>query len=230
MTRRPSRCQCESRALRATQDGLPSPDEEFCFVAEAATKARLPLCSRPGPNEKPAQAVNDGRLPQGPLLQVLREHLELKTDYDLVEVILNRWQRGRSNIAALSRVVVKAAGLGDDCARQILTNAAHELAELVDVARWRLGFGHAEAVPVSYSGGIFTVAAVLAAFREEIAGLDTDYELRQPMYQPVVGAALYAAKLAGTPLTDAALAHLARPSAPHKDVHASGASCIPTSR
>jgi N-acetylglucosamine kinase-like BadF-type ATPase len=174
--------------------------------------------------------MSDGRLPHGPLLQVLREHLELKTDYDLVDVILNRWQRGRSNIAALSRVVVKAAGLGDDCARQILTNAARELAELVDVTRWRLGFGHAEAVPVSYSGGIFTVAAVLAAFREEIAGLDAGYELRRPMYQPVVGAALYAAKLAGTPLTDAALAHLARLSAPHKDVRASGASCIPTSQ
>jgi N-acetylglucosamine kinase-like BadF-type ATPase len=167
--------------------------------------------------------MSDGRLAQGPLLQVLREHLDLETDHDLLDVVLNRWHRGRSNIAALSLVVVRAAGLGDDCAGQILANAARELAELVDATRSRLDFGSAEPVPVSYSGGIFTVAPVLDAFTEAIAALHPGYELRQPLYPPVVGAALRAAKLAGSPFDDAALADLRRTSAPQlseEDVHA----------
>lgn len=161
--------------------------------------------------------MSDGRLPQGPLLQALRDHLELETDYDLIGVVLNRWQSGRSNIAALSRVVVKAAGLDDECARRILASAARELAVLVDATRWRLDFGPAEAVPVSYSGGIFTVAAVLAAFTEEMAAFHTGYELHQPLYRPVIGAALLAAKRAGTPLDDGALARLTRPSQPSEE-------------
>ena len=46
---------------------------------------------------------------------------------------------------------------------------------------------------------------MLSAFT---AGQLTGYELRRPLYEPVVGAALYAAKLAGTPLDQAALDRL----------------------
>ena len=71
----------------------------------------------------------------------------------------------------------------------------------------RLGFPDGASVPVSWSGGVFAAPAVLTDLRTELAGLG-GYELRRPLHPPVVGAALHAAALAGTPLDDAALHHL----------------------
>ena len=152
--------------------------------------------------------MSDGRLPEGPLAELLRRHLDLTTDLEVIDVVLNRWQGHRSEIASLSPLVVEAAGLGDTQAAAVLTEAGRELALLVDGARSRLGFANAELVPVSYSGGVFRSAAVLDAFTTELRGSTARYELRRPLFEPVVGAALYAAKLAGTPLDTAALAAL----------------------
>ncbi|MBW8794973.1 MAG: N-acetylglucosamine kinase [Streptomyces sp.] len=152
--------------------------------------------------------MSDGRLPEGPLAELLRRHLELTTDLEVIDVVLNRWQGHRSEIASLSPLVVEAAGLGDTQAAAVLTEAGRELALLVDSARRRLAFAAAEPVPVSYSGGVFRSAAVLDAFTAQLGGSTARYELRRPLFEPVVGAALYAAKLAGAPLDTAALAAL----------------------
>ncbi|RPE46994.1 N-acetylglucosamine kinase-like BadF-type ATPase [Streptomyces sp. Ag109_O5-1] len=152
--------------------------------------------------------MSDGRLPEGPLAELLRRHLDLTSDLEVIDVVLNRWQGHRSEIASLSPLLVEAAGLGDTQAAAVLTEAGRELALLVDSARHRLGFAEAEPVPVSYSGGVFRSAAVLDAFTTELRGSTARYELRRPLFEPVVGAALYAAKLAGTPLDTAALAAL----------------------
>ncbi|MFD8724662.1 N-acetylglucosamine kinase [Streptomyces sp. NPDC059629] len=152
--------------------------------------------------------MSDGRLPEGPLAELLRRHLDLTSDLEVIDVVLNRWQGHRSEIASLSPLLVEAAGLGDTQAAAVLTEAGRELALLVDSARRRLGFAEADPVPVSYSGGVFRSAAVLDAFTTELRGSTARYELRRPLFEPVVGAALYAAKLAGTPLDTAALAAL----------------------
>ncbi|WP_030183392.1 BadF/BadG/BcrA/BcrD ATPase family protein [Streptomyces sp. NRRL S-813] len=149
--------------------------------------------------------MSDGRLPEGPLSGVLRRHLDLASDLDVIDVVHNRWQGERGRIATLSRPVAEAAGLGDEVAAAILAEAGRELAQLVEVTRERLEFGPDETVPVSYSGGTFGADAVLEAFTTGLKNRFTDYELRYPLYEPVIGAALYAAKLAGTPLDRPAL-------------------------
>ncbi|MBM9503111.1 N-acetylglucosamine kinase [Actinacidiphila acididurans] len=158
--------------------------------------------------------MSDGRLPEGPLSGVFRRHLELASDLDVIDVVHNRWQADRGRIAALSRSVAEAAGLGDEVAAAILTEAGHELARLVEVTRERLEFGPGETVPVSYSGGTFGAGEVLEAFTAGLKNRFTSYELRHPLYEPVVGAALYAAKLAGTPLLRPALDALRQVSGP----------------
>jgi N-acetylglucosamine kinase-like BadF-type ATPase len=142
------------------------------------------------------------------LHEILREHLELSSDLDLVDVVLNRWQGRRSEIAALSRVVVKAAEAGDETAASILSVASRELAELVDTTRRTLDFGPEERVPVSYSGGMFNVPSIVSGFRAALREVYDRYELREPLYSPAIGAALYAAKLAGEPLEGEALGRL----------------------
>jgi N-acetylglucosamine kinase-like BadF-type ATPase len=148
--------------------------------------------------------MSDGRLPPGPLLTVLREQLELSSDLDLVDIVLNRWRGSRRSVAALARPIVQAAGLGDAAAARIVDQAAAELVRLVDTTRTRLGFAPTTAVPVSYSGGVLTAPAVLHAFTNQLAALVEPYDLRTPAYSPVIGAALYAAELAGEPLEEKA--------------------------
>lgn len=152
--------------------------------------------------------MSDGRLEPGPLLDVLRSHLNLQSDLDLVDVVLNRWHGARSEIAALSRQVDHAAQHGDTTSAGILADAGTELAQIVDCTRMRLGFTTDETVPVSYSGSVFRSTSVRQSFTRELDRLPARYELRAPLYQPDAGAALYAAKLSGSPLNPAALQQL----------------------
>jgi len=139
----------------------------------------------------------DGRLPAGPLVAEMREALGLATDFDAIDVVVNQWHGDRGEVAKLSKVVARAADAGDAVATGVLREAGRELALLVDVGRTALGFGAAQRVPVSYSGGMFGSAHVLTSFRD---ALSHDYDLREPLLEPHIGAALYAARLSGHPL------------------------------
>ena len=152
--------------------------------------------------------MSDGRLPRGPLHGMLREQLDLVTDLDLVDLVLNRWAGDRGKIAALSRNVAAAADAGDEVCARTLDDAGRTLAGLVDVTRRQVEFTDDEPVPVSYSGGVFGAPRVRDAFAAELLARSATYELREPLLPPHVGAALYAARLAGTPLGDAAVATL----------------------
>ncbi|HEX2133544.1 MAG TPA: N-acetylglucosamine kinase, partial [Actinophytocola sp.] len=84
-----------------------------------------------------------------------------------------------------------------------------ELVDTVDTTRVRLRFPPDRPVPVSYSGGVFTAGpSIVDTFRKELEGRYAAYELRDPMYPPHIGAAIYAAKLSADPLSDAALRRL----------------------
>ncbi|RII15616.1 BadF/BadG/BcrA/BcrD ATPase family protein [Streptomyces sp. YIM 130001] len=144
--------------------------------------------------------MSDGRLNPGPLAEILRRRLGLGTDLDVVGRVLYGGL-GRDGVAALSRPVDEAAELGDTAAQAILLRAGQELALLADTTRRRLGFPATEQVPVSYSGGVFGARRVVDAFQAELRRSDAYFDVRPPLYEPVIGAALHAASLAGTPLT-----------------------------
>jgi N-acetylglucosamine kinase-like BadF-type ATPase len=150
--------------------------------------------------------MSDGRLPIGPLHERLTAHLQLAADLDLVDVILNRWQGDRARIASLARLVTAAAADGDQVCADILRQAGRALAGLVKATIAQLGYAEDAVVPVSWSGGVFTSDDVCTAFRAELA--DASVELRDPLLLPVLGAALHAARLAGTPLTGEVVARL----------------------
>jgi N-acetylglucosamine kinase-like BadF-type ATPase len=151
--------------------------------------------------------MSDGRLTPGPLRKHLAEHLQLPSDLDLVDVVLNRWQGDRAKIASLAQLVSAAAADGDEACTAILREAGSALAELVKTTIAQLGYAPGEVVPVSWSGGVFTSDEVRTAFRNQLAAASVD--LREPMLSPVLGAALYAARLAGSPLNAESVAKLA---------------------
>jgi N-acetylglucosamine kinase-like BadF-type ATPase len=143
--------------------------------------------------------MSDGRLPTGPLRERIAAHLRLGTDLDVVDVVLNRWRGDRAKVASLARVVTEAAADGDDVCGAILRDAGRALADLVKATITQLNYRPGEVVPVSWSGGVFTSEAVRSAFRARLA--DASVQLRDPLLPPVLGAALYAARLAGRPLS-----------------------------
>lgn len=139
--------------------------------------------------------MSDGRLPRGPLYQLLSERVGIDHDLDLVGVVVERWGGQRARIAALSKVVVEAADAGDVESMAILRRAGYELLALIEACRVRLGFEEGEPVPVSYSGGMFSSPTFRAGFIRAVDTAGHGYQLRTPLYGPAVGSALYAMKL-----------------------------------
>lgn len=157
--------------------------------------------------------MSDGRLPPGPLQAIVRRHFELQQDLDLCARVMGR--ATRDEIAALSRLVVEAAGQGDAAAQSVLAVAGSELAQVADAIRARLGFAPGRPVVVSYSGGLFRGGNWLVEpLRARLSERCPDFELRPPLLDPGVGAALYAARLLGRPLASVALERLRKESGP----------------
>uniref|UniRef100_B0T4F6 ATPase BadF/BadG/BcrA/BcrD type n=1 Tax=Caulobacter sp. (strain K31) TaxID=366602 RepID=B0T4F6_CAUSK len=140
----------------------------------------------------------DGRLPRGPLHDLLTRELELKSDLDICAYVYAKSAPQRDRIAALSRLVARAAAQGDEAARRIFTDAGRELAAIVEAIRQRLQYQPGETVNLSYSGGVFQGGElILQPFRQHLSLHSPDYRLVTPRHGPALGAALYAARLSG---------------------------------
>jgi N-acetylglucosamine kinase-like BadF-type ATPase len=154
--------------------------------------------------------MSDGRSEQGPLYQVIREQLGTRRDIELTAWALSELAQGRSRFAGLARLVHAAAQRGDRQAAGIFELAARELAEVVAATRRTLQIPESTPVPVSFSGGVFSIGELVTApFKAALQGGAARYLIVAPRFAPAVGAALYAAKLSGHPLSEAALAALA---------------------
>jgi len=144
--------------------------------------------------------MSDGRAARGPLYDVVRAHFALDADLDVCAAVYGALQAERSRVAQLARLVSAAAARGDGAAGAILEQAAVELADMVDAVRASLGVAPEVALPVSFSGGLFAVDGPLRApFAQALAARALPYRLTLPKLAPVLGAALYAARLAGAP-------------------------------
>lgn len=152
--------------------------------------------------------MSDGRLARAELHSVLRRHFNLEHELDLCAAIYGRDGAKRSQLAALAPLIAQAAAAGDAQARAVFTSAAGELAQMVRAVRDQLGVPAGLAAKVSYSGGMFSFGFFLDSLRSSLAALGGGYELVAPRLAPVLGAALYAARLGGAPLSGEAISRL----------------------
>jgi len=152
--------------------------------------------------------MSDGRLPHGPLHALMKSRLEVAGDLDVVSLVIDTWKGNRSKIAALATTVCQAAEAGDEASGRILSAAVEELVTLIETTRTLVGFTEQETVPVSYSGGMFSNEGFLAQFVAALQSSPAKYDLQTPRLDPAVGAALYAAKHSGHPLSPDAVQHL----------------------
>ncbi len=154
--------------------------------------------------------MSDGRTGRGPLYELVRERLGDRRDIELAAWVQSEASLGRSRMAALARLVHRAAELGDAQAAEIFARAAQELAQLVEATRRNLLIPPTQRVAVSYSGGVFGIGTLVTGpFSSALQAAGSHYDLVAPRFAPVIGAALYAAKRSGRPLTPAALERLA---------------------
>jgi N-acetylglucosamine kinase-like BadF-type ATPase len=154
--------------------------------------------------------MSDGRAAKGPLYDIVRERLTITEDLDLCAHVFSQLEGDRARIAQLSKWVTQAAAAGDAQAMTIVREAAEELALMVDATCRQLEFGSAEPVPVSYSGGVFdnVGALLLDHFIAALQASRPGYRVSEPVLPPGIGAALYAAKRHGRPLSSAAIERL----------------------
>lgn len=92
----------------------------------------------------------DGRGPETVLVERLMAHLNLAEPFQLIAWVYNPATTKR-DLAALSTMVVEAAGDGDDVARNIIQLSAIELAIDIDAVGRRLGF--TASLPLACTGG-----------------------------------------------------------------------------
>jgi N-acetylglucosamine kinase-like BadF-type ATPase len=154
--------------------------------------------------------MSDGRTAKGPLHAILKIELGLERDLDLCALVGTGGPLStREAVAALSPLVARAALQGDAAAAAIFTDAARELAAIVEAVRIALGYADDEVAPVSYSGGVFAAGEFFQSeFAAAVGERAGTYRLTPPVLSPLAGASLLAAKLAGTPLSSAAISRL----------------------
>jgi N-acetylglucosamine kinase-like BadF-type ATPase len=139
----------------------------------------------------------------------MRDRFSLKEDLDLCAVVYGPPPLTRSKLAALAPLVAQAAREGDTSARRLFEQAAQHLAAIVHAVHDQLHIPHGMRIPVSYSGGMFKFADLMQPlFEAALRGSERRYEFSAPRLPPVAGAALYAARLAGHPLSVAVVAAL----------------------
>jgi N-acetylglucosamine kinase-like BadF-type ATPase len=155
--------------------------------------------------------MSDGRVGQGPLYELMRQHFKVRADLDVCAAVYGPPPMTRSELAGLAPIVSRAARAGDRQALCIIEMAAQELAAVVHAVRDQLGSPQQLPLPVSYSGGMFHQDNGLTQKLESIlANGERRYEFAAPRLAPRAGAALYAAKLSGSPLLPHAVVQLTR--------------------
>lgn len=153
--------------------------------------------------------MSDGRAAKGALHALLRQHFKLSNDLDICAAVYGEASAARSSIAQLAPLVSEAAARGDLAARAIFERGARELAAIVAATRATLVMPREVLLPVSCSGSLFKLSdLLLEPFKQALADAPEAYRFVSPRLSPAAGAALYAAKLAGQPLSPDALARL----------------------
>jgi N-acetylglucosamine kinase-like BadF-type ATPase len=143
--------------------------------------------------------MSDGRLPKGPLYAMFNDALRLQSDLDICTYVYGKGASSRGELAQLSQVVARAAQAGDAEAMGIFAQAGEELARIALAVRTALRFEPEEVALVSGSGGAFNTGdLLLSPFQKALHATGYPFEFVKPMHEPHIGAALYAARLAGT--------------------------------
>ncbi len=148
-----------------------------------------------------ATKSDDLRGPRTALEETVREHFGLER-IRLITRVVYAAGFSRERISLLTPKVVMAAERGDQIARGILADAAHDAAETA-LGVVRQLFEPGEAVPIYRTGGVFGAGDLhRAPFEAALSSGWPGAEAVEPRFPPAVGALIAGAKLAGVEVDD----------------------------
>lgn len=132
--------------------------------------------------------AHDWRGPKTQLTEALLQHFAIERVEGIQQL---SYQRGLTplEIAAVTRVVVQCADLGDVVSQLILDDAGNELAFAAQAARAQLGLKTEDRGLVATVGGVFDKSPrVREAFVKRLAERSPGAETIWPEFQPAIGA------------------------------------------
>ncbi|MGB6128608.1 MAG: BadF/BadG/BcrA/BcrD ATPase family protein, partial [Psychrilyobacter sp.] len=150
---------------------------------------------------------SDFRLERTILYRIFKEDLNLAYDFELIDLLQNKYKLSRSKVAKISMIVSKIASLGDESAIEIFKEAAHEIYLMIHSIIKQLDFK--KNVTVSYTGGVFkSENLILTPLRTELEINKITVEIIKPILSPTIGSALFAYKLDGNKITKEVIENL----------------------
>jgi len=134
---------------------------------------------------------SDYRLPRGPLYSIIKKHLKIEKDFDIISIINSDYAYSRKQIASLQMLLFQSWRQGDETTKAVYEQAVSEVAlTTVGVVR-QLEFD--DIIDVSYVGGLFCdkKELILDPFIEEI-NKHFQAKVYPPKLTPCHGAVLLA--------------------------------------
>lgn len=138
---------------------------------------------------------SDGRLEKTALYGLVRSELALCDDLDIISLANQRYARSRKDTAALQKILLEAARMGDPHALACYDRASEELSRLIVTVLKKLDFPKGETVAVSFQGGLFAIPDLIrssVARKVSAAALPREIDFCQPKLDPCRGAVLLA--------------------------------------
>ncbi len=153
----------------------------------------------------------DGRGPATVLTRRVCETLKLP-DLRHILRLVELQGTARSEVAALARLVTKAAAEGDAVAKKIIEEGACELATMVGAVATKVEeFKTLPRVPVVVTGGLTDAgAAFMEPLLQALERQAPTTQVQAAILSPVLGAALLAMELLGQPRSAGVVARLAQ--------------------
>ena len=138
----------------------------------------------------------DLRRERGPLYELLRAEWGLESDYEVIRYYRENLENRRERIAAVQKLLCRAAEAGDRDAARLYEQAARALARTAGGVLRQLDFPEGEPVRVSYYGGVYRAGArILAPFGRLLGEMGA--VLTPPALPPLCGGVLLAAQADG---------------------------------
>ncbi|SCG82026.1 N-acetyl-D-glucosamine kinase N-acetylglucosamine kinase [Proteiniborus sp. DW1] len=136
---------------------------------------------------------SDGRLKKTPLYDIVSSEFNIKSDFDLLDIVVNKMEMKRDKVAQLAKLLYRAAKVNDEFALEAYIQAAYEHYSTIHSLIEKLDFKNEERILVSYSGGVFNAGKyILDSLKILLKKESKPIELITPILKPVFGAALYA--------------------------------------
>lgn len=135
---------------------------------------------------------SDNRLKRGLIYENMKAHLKIDDDFEIIDYVLNKMNKDRTQIAQLSKICFESAKLGDENALDIFNGAGYELSLLVKMIINKLSFE--EEVTISYSGGVFKSGElIITPLKKYLSNYNVKFI--KPILEPDMGACLLAYKM-----------------------------------